>query len=223
MKELNTPGKKEDESFKAIFYPACSGCGLGCLGTFILGILAVSVGICLNPFDFSPFGGILGFIAILITSIAFRSRQKNVPWRVYCAEIAAIAVLLASLFAWDTPRYLFETYFVSPKPKTVLIKHTQWEPHPMDPTVRMHFSATPETISTIIATNRLELRAEDISLVRPRENDQPSWWQPNRLGRGARLYKHDFCDPVNTNYVRYVIGLWVNEQHTEAYGYYISY
>ena len=180
--QTNTPGRKEEESFKALLYPTCSGCGLGCFGTFVIGFLGIALGYCLNPFDFFPFGGILSAVLVASTVLLLRFRNAKLSRKLFLGEVAVAVVLVVSFFAWDTPRYLFGTYFMVQKTPSVKIRNAQWEPHPLDPAVWMHFMATPQTISSIIETNRLELRTDHVVSARKSENNQPDWWQPDKLG-----------------------------------------
>ncbi len=207
---------------KTVLLPGCSGCGLGCLGTLLLCLAAMTLGFAIVPFNTAFLGGVAGFVVVLATAIVARIKGRSPPWRVFFGEIVIIAALLLGFFLWDTPWYVYRCVLGDPIPSSVKIIRAEYEEHPMDPSAWMHIKISPSDLPSVIAKNNL---TPDHHPPKDRYalNTQPAWWKPLEFGANARLFKKDGYRTDYTGSISYVVGIWVNEETNEVYGYYINF
>jgi hypothetical protein len=212
--------KKDSSLVKSIILPGCSGCGLGCLSTFGLCLAATAMGFTLLPINTAFLGGLAGMAIVLITAAVARARRKPVPWMIFLTEIAAVAIILPAVFAWDTPRYIYNCIFAGKQPPSINIIRSEYE-ESIDPSAWIHFNISPTDMLTLIKTSELRLDQhppKDRYVI----NGKPTWWNPLELGPNAKHFKKKVYWPDQTNCPQYVAGIWVNAATNEAYGYYLD-
>jgi len=196
---------------------AVAGGMLGILFSVVLTVIALHYHVCMIWASCVPTAAVASVAAVGVgLFLLLMFRRGDLAWMLIPLSPAVVAAVLV-IHARTAPRDLFETCIYKPMPESVTIIQANWF-FSCPPGVWIHFTASPETVASIIREHELEVVKPEFDGISQLEQWsrhwgwRPDWWTPGDLSGFTQFRRnHGGVQPWSEN-------LWVNSATNECLG-----